>query len=84
MTSESQIGTIPQSAALAEAQVDSLAELCSRDPEGYQQQDLDRIIAELRAQRERLAKAQAASPQKAPKASNLLTKTAAKATDLGL
>ena len=42
---------IPQSPALAEASEASLEELFSRDPLGYQQQDLDKIITVLRAQR---------------------------------
>jgi hypothetical protein len=50
-------GEIPQSTALAEADPNSLGELMSRDPEGYQRQDRDRIIAALRADRERRAQA---------------------------
>ena len=53
--------TVPQSNALAEASPDSLAELLSRDPEGYTRQDLDRVIAALRQQRERMAVASAAA-----------------------
>lgn len=52
-------GELPQSNALAEASPESLAELLSRDPEGYQQQDLARIVAWLREQRERWAKTEA-------------------------
>lgn len=51
---------IPQSTALAEAETDSLTEVMSRDPEGYSRQDRDRIVEALRAQRERLAAADAA------------------------
>lgn len=46
---------IPKSNALAEAGTggESLSELLSRDPEGYQNQDLDRIIEALREQRKK-------------------------------
>lgn len=56
-------GEIPQSPALSEATPDSLAELMSRDPEGFSQQDLARVVAALRAQRARqeLANKQAAA-----------------------
>lgn len=80
-------GPIPQSTALAEATPDSLSELFSRDPEGYQRQDLDKIIAELRAQRVRWEAAGAAAPQRAPKGQGkvpLGTSTTANAGDLGL
>jgi len=50
---------VPQSNALKEASVDSLAELLSRDPEGYSRQDLDRVIAAMREQRARMALANA-------------------------
>lgn len=48
-------GQIPQSNALASAGsgAESIAELLSRDPEGYQAQDLDRIIEIMREQRTR-------------------------------
>jgi hypothetical protein len=52
--------TIPQSAALGEAQVESLSELMSRDPEGYGKQDLLAIIAAMREQRKRWEAAEAA------------------------
>lgn len=52
-------GEIPQSAALAEAETDSLTEVMSRDPEGYSRQDRDRIVEALRAQRARLAAVEA-------------------------
>lgn len=61
-------GEIPQSAALAEATIDSLGELMSRDPEGYSKQDLERVVAAMREQRERLALSAAAQPTKAPRA----------------
>lgn len=52
---------IPQSNALREAsEGDSLAEVMARDPEGYSRQDRDRIIEALRAQRARIAAAEAA------------------------
>lgn len=44
---------IPQSSALSEASVESLTELMSRDPEGYKQQDILRIIEAHRAQRKK-------------------------------
>ena len=44
------------STALAEASVESLTDLMSRDPEGFQTQDRSRIIQVLREQRERFAK----------------------------
>lgn len=51
---------IPQSNALKEAsEGDSLAEVMSRDPEGLSRQDRDRIIEALRAQRARIAQAEA-------------------------
>ena len=79
-------GEIPQSAALAEADPDSLSELMSRDPEGYQRQDLDAIIAALRAQRERWQKAEAegTTRSKATRVSAAVTKSASSAGDLGL
>lgn len=57
-------GEIPQSTALAEAETDSLTEVMSRDPEGYSRQDRDRIVEALRAQRARLAAAEAAGGSK--------------------
>ncbi len=53
--------TLPISKALLEASSDSLAELMSRDPEGYTEQDLGVIVAEMRAQRERIAASDAAA-----------------------
>lgn len=55
-----QSGSIPASTALSEARPESLAELLSRDPEGYQKQDLDRIIEHYRAQAEKWKAADAA------------------------
>lgn len=60
-------GQIPQSSALAEATIDSLGELMSRDPEGYSKQDLERIVGAMREQRERIAATAASAPQKAPR-----------------
>lgn len=53
-------GVLPLSPALKEAQADSLSELFSRDPEGFQRQDRDQIVKALRAQRERLRAAELA------------------------
>lgn len=74
---------IPQSPALAEASPESLAELLSRDPEGYGRQDLDRVIAAMRQQRERQA-ASAAQPKPPKGDKGLLGKIAASAEDVGL
>lgn len=72
MTGIDNPGEIPQSPALSEADAAaSLAELMSRDPEGYSGQDLARIISALRADRERREKAEAevaANGGKKPKA----------------
>ena len=58
---------IPASTATAEATPDSLADLFSRDPEGFSQQDLASIVTELRAQRARWAAALGPEGAKAPK-----------------
>jgi hypothetical protein len=80
-------GPIPQSTVLAEATVeDSFPELMSRDPEGYQAQDLARIVEALRAQRARWAEveaAQAAKPKGAAR-SPKVTSAAQQADELGL
>lgn len=55
-------GELPQSDALAEASPESLGILMDKDPESYSRQDRDRIIAAFRANRARLAQAEAASP----------------------
>ncbi len=85
-------GEIPQSPALAEAQVESLTELMSRDPEGYTKQDRMRVIAtqrEARARWEQMEREEASSGK--PKnertkadAAQLLKKASGKAEDLGL
>ena len=58
---------VPQSSALAEATVDSLAELFSRDPEGLQKADRARIVKALREQRVRWVAANGAKPAAKPK-----------------
>ena len=83
-------GSIPQSTALTEAGSGeaNLAELLSRDPEGYQQQDLDQVVRALREQRQRIQEAEAAAGSK-PRtakagAKQLLSGTPASTEDLGL
>jgi hypothetical protein len=80
-------GPIPQSRALSEATVeDSFPELMSRDPEGYQAQDLARIVEALRAQRARWAEAEAAqsAKPKGARASPRVSSAAQQADELGL
>lgn len=78
-------GQIPQSQALVEAQVDSLSELMSRDPEGYTKQDLDRIILVLREQRVRWQAAEASGRgPAAARANSKALSTKASMEDLGL
>lgn len=62
----SEIGQIPQSTALSEADPGSLTELMSRDPEGLSAQDRSQIIRHLREDRERREKA-ASEPGAAPR-----------------
>lgn len=86
---EAENGEIPASGAITEAQVESLTELMSRDPQGYTSQDRQKIIAVLREQRERFAQTEAeaaSNPKKAKKdAGNILLKKALTSTkDLGL
>jgi hypothetical protein len=50
---------LPQSTALAEADTNSLAELFSRDPEGFSELDRRKLVQALRAQRERWLLAEA-------------------------
>ncbi len=78
-------GEIPQSEALKETHGDSLAEVMARDPEGLSRQDRDRIIEALRAQRARLATAEASAPKKSsgPKVP-LAQQTAKSVHDMGL
>lgn len=80
-------GIIPQSNALAEADSSSIAEMLSRDPEGYTRQDRDKIVLIMREQRARWEAADAAEPKRKPSAgpkAQLASSTAAKADDLGL
>lgn len=81
-----QNGLIPQSDALAEALPDSLSELFSRDPFGYSDKDLDRIIDVLRVQRAKWVEAESSvvKPRapKATKVANLVAKV--NADDMGL
>lgn len=82
-------GEIPQSNALSEASPDSLSELFSRDPEHYGDQDIDRVIAEMRTQRTRHELAEAAgkpirnTKAKSPTSNTKLT-TNHSADDMGL
>jgi hypothetical protein len=82
-------GIIPQSHALAEASPESIAELLSRDPEGYTRQNRNTIVLVMREQRVRWEAADAAEGAKprgrsaGPKA-QLASSTAAKADDLDL
>lgn len=79
---------IPQSSALAEASVESLTELMSRDPEGYAQQDIIRIIEAHRAQRLKWEQMEKDAPQKKEKTRAdqvpLLKKASGTADDMGL
>lgn len=59
MTGPSASGQLPSSGALAEATVDSLSDLFSRDPEGYSDKEFGQVVLELRAQRVRHAAAEA-------------------------
>lgn len=80
-------GEIPQSQALAEADVGSLSELMSRDPEGFSQQDRGRIISALRADRARREQAEAtatASGQKRSAPAKLAAAIIKSAGDVGL
>lgn len=80
-------GEIPVSPALREAGAGeaSLSELLSRDPEGFQRQDLDRIIEALREQRVRLQAAEGSGKGKSRKSPpGAATETTAKPEDLGL
>jgi hypothetical protein len=72
------VSLLPQSDALREAKADSISDLFNRDVEGLSDVDLDRIIAELRANRERFAAAEAAGA-KAPR-TPAMSKSAVSAT----
>lgn len=85
MTSEP--NQIPQSSALAEADTDSLAEVMSRDPEGLQRQDRNRIVLALREMRARFEKSEAEAPSRAKAKGTVSMKQTASqsnAEDLGL
>lgn len=75
--SDTPAGALPQSNALAEATPTSVAELMSKSPP-YTPEDRKRIVAELREQRARWVKAEAAGEhtraKKAPQ-SFVTTKT---------
>lgn len=51
---------IPQSDALREVRIDSIADLFSKDPESFTKEDEVRLVATFRQQRERWAAAEAA------------------------
>ena len=53
------VGEIPLSSALREAEVDSLTELMSRDPESYTRQDRNAMVAALREMRKKWELAEA-------------------------
>lgn len=55
------MATLPTSNALAEARPESISELYSRDVEPMSDEDIDRIIEDQRANRERMEKAEAQS-----------------------
>ncbi len=76
---------IPQSPALAEADPQSLQHLFSIDPEHFTQQDLDAVIAECRALRERLdAAIRAGTKPKLERAKSAPGVAAVNLEDLGL
>lgn len=76
---------LPTSDALVEAGAgaESLTELLSRDPEGYQRQDRDRIVEALRAARVKWQAAEAAGRSKAGTRGPQLAK-GLKPDDLGI
>ena len=59
---------LPISNALEEATPDSISDLLNRDPEGLTDADLDRLITELRANRERYEAAEANRPARVSRA----------------
>jgi hypothetical protein len=76
---------LPQSNALTEASGDSIAELLSRDPEGYTRQDRDRVIEAFRAQRVKWQASEAAGAKAPRQAKGIATlESSQKAEDLGL
>lgn len=86
--SDPQQPAIPQSSALAEAQVESLGDLMSRDPEGYGQQELSRVIAAMREQRQKWEAAEASGSTKRERTkadtAALLKRAPGAAEDMGL
>lgn len=60
--------TLPISTALREALPESISELYSRDVESMSDADIDRIIQDQRANRERMQMAEAAKPVRALRA----------------
>ncbi len=77
-------GALPISSALSEASPDSLRELFDRDPESYSTQDLARVVAELRAQRERFALAEKTASAPKGKKLQINQKINLSAEELGL
>lgn len=75
---------IPQSDLLQEASADSLAEVIARDPESWQQRDLETIVAGLREQRAKWEAVDAASSKRERTKQPKMTTTSASAEDLGL
>lgn len=86
MSDDEAFGQLPASSALAEAELGSLNEQLSRDPERYQQQDRRAIIEALRQQRKRFEEAErlAGSKPKPKIASKLMSETKVAAEDMGL
>lgn len=77
--------SIPQSQLLAEADENSLAEIFARDPEGWQQQDLETIVASLRVMRAKWEAVDATSGKRErTKSAPKQMSTSASAEDLGL
>ena len=71
-----EIGTIPQSGALAEARVESISELLSINPLVMTADQRKRLIADLREQRKRWEIAESAGkPTRAKKESRTSAKT---------
>ena len=93
MTENALGGSIPLSPALSEAFPESLDQVMSKDPQGYSEQDITRIITELRAHRERLSNLEATAPRsRAPAAAKvkidlskkISAETKAELDDLGI
>jgi hypothetical protein len=56
--------SLPQYNTLQEARPDSISDLFNRDPEKLTDSDLDRIVAEMRANRERYDQLEKDKPRK--------------------